>query len=212
MHDIHAYLPSILTAYVAYVIAVLSPGPAVFAIIGISMTQGRKAGILMALGIYGGSATWAAAATLGLAALLHTYAVALEIMRVLGGIYLLYLAYKAFRAAARADVPAASLRRETYSAKALLMRGYLLHVTNPKAIFAWLAIITLGMPAGAPASVAVFIVGGCLILGITCFIGYAILFSTNRAVTIYASMRRWIEGTMSAFYCVAGFKLLTSKI
>lgn len=212
MHDIYTYLPSILTAYIAYIIAVLSPGPAVFAIIGISMTQGRKAGILMALGIYAGSATWAAAATLGLAALLHTYAIALEIMRVLGGLYLLYLAYKAFRAAAHADVPASAMRREAYSARSLLMRGYLLHVTNPKAIFAWLAIITLGMPAGAPASVAVFIVGGCLLLGITCFIGYAILFSTSRAVTIYASMRRWIEGTMAAFYCFAGFKLLTSRI
>jgi threonine efflux protein len=212
MDAIYAYLPSILAAYAAYVIAVLSPGPAVFAIISTSMTQGRKAGLLMALGIYAGSATWASAAVLGLAAILHTYAVALEVLRVLGGLYLLYLAYKAFRAAAQAEVPAANLRRENYSANALLTRGYLLHLTNPKAIFGWLAIITLGMPAGAPASVAVVIVGGCLLLGITCFTGYAVLFSTGRAVTIYASMRRWIEGTMSAFYCLAGVKLLTSKI
>lgn len=146
MHEAFAYLPQILPAYAAYLVAAASPGPAIMAIISISMTQGRKAGMMIALGIFGGSMTWACAAALGLATLLQTYATALEMLKILGGLYLLYLAYKAFRAM-RSSIempPAGTVRRD--SARSLLLRGYGIHVTNPKAIFAWLAIITLGMP------------------------------------------------------------------
>jgi len=212
MHETLAYLPQILPAYVAYLIAAASPGPAIMAIISTSMTQGRKAGMTISLGIFGGSMTWACAAALGLATLLQTYAMALEVLKILGGLYLLYLAYKAFRAMrSQIDMPAASAIRKD-SARSLLLRGYGIHVTNPKAIFAWLAIITLGMPQGAPASVAVLIIGGCMIMGFTTFMGYAVIFSTPHALKVYKRLRRWIEGAMATFYCFAGLKLLASRI
>lgn len=53
MHETLAYLPQILPAYIAYIIAVVSPGPAIMAIIGTSMTHGRKAGMTISLGIFG---------------------------------------------------------------------------------------------------------------------------------------------------------------
>jgi threonine efflux protein len=68
------------------------------------------------------------------------------------------------------------------------------------------------MPQGAPASVAALIIGGCMIMGFTTFMGYAAIFSTPHALKIYRGLRRWIEGAMAAFYCFAGFKLLTSRI
>jgi threonine efflux protein len=212
MHEALAYLPQILPAYIAYLIAVVSPGPAIMAIISTSMTQGRKAGMTISLGIFGGSLTWACAAALGLATLLQTYAMALEILKILGGLYLLYLAYKAFRAVrSNVELPAAEATKRA-STRSLILRGYGIHVTNPKAIFAWLAIITLGMPQGAPASVAGLIIGGCMIMGFATFMTYAVLFSTPRALKVYKGLRRWIEGAMAAFYCFAGLKLLTSRI
>jgi len=213
MHDTASYLPQLLAAYIGYVLAVLSPGPAVFAIIGTSMTHGRKAGLTIALGIFAGSFTWACAATLGLAALLQTYAIALEILKIMGGLYLLYLAIKAFRAARQKDeLPTVLATGRTLTTKALFLRGYAIHITNPKAIFAWLALITLGTPKDAPASVMLVFVGGCMLLGLSAFIGYALVFSTGGAVRIYKNLRRWIEGTMAAFYALAGIRLLTSRI
>jgi threonine efflux protein len=212
MHEALAYLPQILPAYLAYLIAVVSPGPAIMAIVSTSMTRGRKAGMTISLGIFAGSLTWACAAALGLATLLQTYAMALEILKVLGGIYLLYLAYKAFRSFRSTDDLPITQSTKSVTTKSLILRGYGIHVTNPKAIFAWLAIITLGMPQGAPASVAALIIGGCMIMGFTTFMGYAVIFSTPRALKIYRGLRRWIEGAMAAFYGFAGFKLLTSQI
>ncbi|MEK1893625.1 MAG: LysE family translocator [Rhizobium sp.] len=212
MHEILTYLPQILPAYVAYLIAVISPGPAIMAIVSTSMTHGRKAGMTISLGIFAGSFTWACAAALGLATILQTYAITLEILKIFGGIYLLYLAYKAFKAVrANDDLPQAVVQK-SLTARALLLRGYGIHVTNPKAIFAWLAIIALGMPQGAPASIAGLIIGVCMATGFTIFMGYAVLFSTPHALKIYRNLRRWIEGAMAAFYCVAGLKLLASRI
>jgi threonine/homoserine/homoserine lactone efflux protein len=212
MHETLTYLPQILPAYVAYLIAVISPGPAIMAIVSTSMMHGRKAGMTISLGIFAGSFTWACAAALGLATLLQTYAVALEILKILGGFYLLYLAYRAFRAVrSNEDLPQAVVQARL-SARALLLRGYGIHVTNPKAIFAWLAIIALGMPQGAPASVAGLIIALCMATGFSVFMGYALLFSTPHALKVYRSLRRWIEGAMAAFYCFAGVKLLTSRI
>ncbi|MEZ2222053.1 LysE family translocator [Rhizobium sp. RCC_161_2] len=213
MHEALAYLPQILPAYIAYIIAVVSPGPAIMAIIATSMTHGRKSGMAISLGIFGGSLTWATAAAAGLATLLQTYAVALEVLKIFGGLYLLYLAYKALRAArTTGDLQAAVTDAKTPSYRSLILRGYGIHVTNPKAIFAWLAIIALGMPQGAPASVAVLIITVCGATGFVAFMGYALLFSTPHALKIYRSARRWIEGAMAGFYCFAGIKLLTSNI
>ncbi len=213
MHDTLSYLPQIVPAYIAYLIAVISPGPAIMAIVSTSMTHGRRAGMTISLGIFAGSFTWACAAALGLATILQTYAIALEILKVFGGIYLLYLAYKAFKAVrSNGDLPQTVEQKATLSTRALLLRGYGIHVTNPKAIFAWLAIIALGMPQGAPPSVAALIISVCMATGFTVFMGYALLFSTPHALKVYRSIRRWIEGAMAAFYCFAGLKLLTSRI
>ncbi|NTH26985.1 LysE family translocator [Agrobacterium rhizogenes] len=213
MHEALAYLPQILPAYIAYLVAVASPGPAVMAIIATSMTHGRKAGMTIALGIFGGSLTWAIAAAAGLATLLQTYAMALEVLKIFGGLYLLYLAYKALRAArAAGDLQTVVTDAKAPTFRSLILRGYGIHVTNPKAIFAWLAIIALGMPQGAPGSVAILIITVCGATGFVAFMGYAVLFSTPHALKIYRSARRWIEGAMAGFYCFAGIKLLTSNI
>ncbi|MGK9051612.1 LysE family translocator [Neorhizobium petrolearium] len=213
MPDVLSYLPYMWPAYVAYLINVASPGPANFAIIGASISQGRRAGLITALGISCGSFTWACAAALGLAALLRNYAIALEILKVLGGLYLIYLAWKAYKSARLPDSKAAIGNiRTSYTARQLWLRGYAIHVTNPKAIFAWLAIISLGLPQNAPATAIVLIVSVCLASSLMIFIGYAMLFSTPHALRGYKAARRWIEGTMAIFYSAAGLKLLTSRI
>ena len=64
------------------------------------MSSGRKSGIALALGVATGSLTWAMLTALGLFTLLTTYASAITIIKIFGGIYLQWLAYKAFRSAA----------------------------------------------------------------------------------------------------------------
>lgn len=213
MTNLSTYLHYIWPAYVAYLIALITPGPANFAIMGASISQGRRAGLTMASGVFCGSLTWACAAALGLATLLRTYGLALEIVKVIGGLYLLFLAWKALMAARSSSGELTMVGVDArHSGKQLWLRGYAIHVTNPKAVFAWLAIISLGLPPNAPAPAVALIVGVCCSSSLLIFSAYALIFSTRHALKAYMSARCWIEITMAAFYGLAGVKLLTSRI
>ena len=100
MDQISVYLPGIILAYAAFLLSIMSPGPNILAIMGTSMNIGRSSGIALALGVASGSFCWAMLTVTGLSALLASYAVALTAIKIVGGLYLLWLAYKSFRAAA----------------------------------------------------------------------------------------------------------------
>src|SRR3989449_6375907 len=69
----------------------LIPGPSVLYIITRSVAQGRGAGLASVLGVELAGFTHAAAAALGLSALLLTSAVAFSVVKYLGAAYLIYL-------------------------------------------------------------------------------------------------------------------------
>jgi threonine/homoserine/homoserine lactone efflux protein len=202
--------PQVLAAYIVYLVAVLSPGPATMAIASASLGEGRRHGLTIAAGIFCGSMTWAMAASLGLAAILSQYAQALVLIRILGGLYLLYLAWRAFRSAASSIDPL-SVSRPAKSLKRTFLMGYAIHLTNPKAIFGWLATISLGLPANVTPTAVAIIVCGCLATGFTVFMGYALLFSTPGALRIYRAARRYIDGTLAILFTAAGIKMLTFR-
>lgn len=68
--------------------------------VGTSMAVSRKAGIALALGISTGSFFWASMTAIGLTALIAAYASVLTVIKIIGGLYLLWLAFKSFRSAA----------------------------------------------------------------------------------------------------------------
>ena len=61
MTEILQYWPQVAAAYLVYLVAVLSPGPATMAIASASLGQGRRHGLTIAAGIFCGSMTWAIA-------------------------------------------------------------------------------------------------------------------------------------------------------
>lgn len=95
-----SYLAGIMLAYSAFLLSIMSPGPNILAVLGTSMSVGRRPGIALALGVAAGSFTWAVLTAVGLSALLAAYASALTAIKIVGGAYLLWLAYKSLRAAA----------------------------------------------------------------------------------------------------------------
>ncbi|PYB74083.1 LysE family translocator [Rhizobium wuzhouense] len=203
-------LPQVFSAYVVYLVAVLSPGPATMAIASTSLGEGRRHGFAMAAGVFCGSMSWALAASAGLATVLTHYAHALTVMRIVGGLYLLYLAWRAFRSAASATDPLAKgVVGASYGRT--FLRGYAIHLTNPKAIFAWLAILSLGLPVGATGVTVAVIVAGCLVTGFTVFMGYAWLLSLPGALKAYRSARRYIDGTLAVLFAAAGARLLLQR-
>ncbi len=212
MTELPTYLPGILLAYTAFLLAIASPGPNILAIIGTSMSVNRTSGMALAAGVAIGTLTWATLTVFGLAALLATYASALLAIKIFGGIYLLWLAYKSLKSAmSKQDINAMQLAGGRRTPIGYFKRGYIIQMTNPKAAMAWVAIISLGLKEGAPMWVGGAIVGGTFVLSLVIHQMYALAFSTPVMVQIYGRARRFIQGTLGAFFALAGLRLLTSK-
>ncbi|MEO9525960.1 LysE family translocator [Roseibium sp.] len=212
MQDFSSYLPGIFLAYSAFLLAIASPGPNILAVIGTSMGIGRRSGISLALGVASGSFTWALLTVCGLSAILAAYASALWVIKVLGGAYLLWLAFKSLKSAAsRHDIEARELAGGRRTPSGYFRRGYVIQMTNPKAALAWIAIISLGLQKGAPLWVGAAIVLGTFLLSIAIHVLYAVAFSTPVMVRLYGKSRRVIQGVLGTFFAIAGVRLLTGR-
>lgn len=203
----------LLIVFTAYIIAAGSPGPSNMRIMGVAMNDGRKAGLAIASGVVSGSIFWGLMAASGVSAILKTYPGAIVGLQIFGGLYLLFLAFKAARAASAPDRPVSlDSDRVVPTMGALYRRGLLMHLMNPKSILAWIALMTLGLGSQASTTGVVIILAGCAILSVTIFCGYAIVFSTGPMVRLYRRARRWIEGVLALSFGFAGLKLLLSRI
>jgi Putative threonine efflux protein len=203
-------LSNLILVFGAYVVAAASPGPSTLRIMGVAMSRGRRPALALAAGVVSGSVFWGLMAATGVSALLTRYAEALVALKILGGLYLLFLAVKAGRGALATDAEAArgAAAGEGLSAGALYRRGLAMHLTNPKSILGWIALVALGLgPQSSPATVAI-ILFGCAVLSVTIFGGYALVFSTAPMVRAYARARRWIEGLLALVFGAAGLRLL----
>lgn len=129
---------SLLTFFVASVLLALAPGPDNIFVMTQSALYGRKAGMLVTLGLCTGLLVHSTAVALGVAAVFQASALAFTALKVAGAAYLLYLAWQAFRASAEhiGDGKGANL-----SDWKLFRRGIIMNVTNPKVSIFFLAFL-----------------------------------------------------------------------
>ena len=139
--------PSRLLAFgAAAVVLIGTPGPNIVYICTRSVTQGRRAGLVSALGIETGTFVHATRAALGLAAVVAASPVVFSAITYLGAAYLVLLGIRTLRAAAHASAsggtPPASLPR-------VYREGVLVNLLNPKVALFFLAFLPQFTTPGA---------------------------------------------------------------
>ncbi len=147
----------------------MSPGPDNVFVLMQSATHGRRAGLLVTLGLCTGLLGHTAAVALGLAAVLAASATAFTVLKLAGAAYLLYLAWGAWRA------PVGNVGGETLAPVQpgrMYLRGVLMNLSNPKVAIFFLAFLPQFVQPGAgpvAAQVAwlglLFIVATLLVFG-----------------------------------------------
>jgi threonine efflux protein len=205
------FSPALTVAVGAYALGVASPGPSNLAIMAAAMSQGRGHAVALAGGVVCGSVIWGLAAALGLSALLRAFSWTLVLLKILGGLYMLWLAWKAARSVWLPALPPPPGAPGVQCKRQSFMRGLGLHLTNPKAVFVWLSIVALALPADAQRSDALRVVGCCALVGAAVFSGYALAFSTAMARRVYVRIARWFNAALSATFAYAGLRLLFSR-
>jgi len=203
---------NIVIAGAAYFVATLTPGPATLAIMATAMHQGRRSAVFMVFGIVITSVSWATAAALGLASLMQAWGVAFVVIKTVGGLYLLWLAFRAARSALNPvdDTQIIDVQRRLSDWQSF-RRGLVIHASTPKAAFAWIAIISIGLDSNASLHSAFVLIAGCSVIGIVTFGFYALAFSTDFMISVYRRARRGIEAVMATLFGLAGLRLLSTR-
>ena len=210
MNDLLPFLPGFIAAYAILFVAASSPGPAVAMLLGIATTSGRRSALVASAGIASGSVILNFGTLLGVGLLLTQAAWAMSVLRLVGAAYLLYLAWGAFRKAA-APPPVVAASVASASDAKYFLAGFLLQVTNPKAIVFWIAIAAVGATVGGGALVILLFVLGAFAISFFCHGAWAIFLSSNPIRAGYMHARRWVDGALGTFFVFAAYKLATSR-
>jgi threonine/homoserine/homoserine lactone efflux protein len=139
-------LEFLLTTFVV----VATPGTGVMYTVAAGLSRGARASLVAAIGCTLGIVPHVLAAVTGLAALLHSSALAFETLRYAGVAYLLYLAWLTLNdhTAFAADRPAASR-----SARGVIRTAILINILNPKLTLFFVAFLPQFVPPSDPDAV-----------------------------------------------------------
>lgn len=124
-------------------VVVVAPGTGVLYTLALGLGRGRRAAVWAALGCTFGIVPHLAAATLGLAAVLHASALLFQAVKFAGVAYLLWLAWGALRGGGALHISAADGPARTGFAKGwrIARRGALINILNPKLSIFFLALL-----------------------------------------------------------------------
>lgn len=142
-------LESVLAFCALCLLLELTPGPNTFLVLRHSL-HGARTGVATAVGSAVGAMVWATAVAVGLAALLEQSAQAYQVVKVLGGLYLIYLGVRTFvlsRRAARDGGPSTG-SSDVVGLGAAWRSGLVSCVLNPKVGLFFLAVVPQFVPAG----------------------------------------------------------------
>ena len=142
---------SVLIAYTLAVLALnYTPGPDMAMFVGTAISRGRKAGVAAFLGTSTGILVHTLLVTFGLAALLAASRTAFDILKVIGALYLLYLAVGAIRHGSR-FAPDGGILPPAPAAR-LYLKGLAVNVLNPKVVLFFLTFLPQFVEPGDPAA------------------------------------------------------------
>lgn len=189
----------------ALLAALASPGPAMLMALRTTLLSGRTAGILTGAGLATGAAGWTAAALLGLDVIFRLFPWAYLTLKVIGAIYLLYLAVTIWRdAKTPPDVPVAP-RRRAY------LGGLLVNLSNPKSVLFASAVLLVVFPRDMTVAEKSLIVGNHLLVEIIAYGAFATVLSTRAARDGYLRLKPVIDRMAALVLCALGLRLLTDR-
>jgi len=190
-------------------IIVATPGTGVLYTVAAGLTRGARASIVAAVGCTLGIIPHMVAAITGLAALLHTSAVAFGVLKYLGVAYLLYLAWSTLK-----DKGALAVEEEDApkSARKMITTGILINILNPKLTAFFFAFLPLFVNSGDPQSLlrmlqlsAVFMLLTFVIFGAYGVFAAAVREQVLTRPRVLAWMRRVFAGSFVALSAKLAF-------
>lgn len=193
-------------------VVVLIPGTGVIYTVSTGLVQGRKASIYAVLGCTAGIVPHLLATVLGLAAVMHTSALAFQTLKYAGVAYLLYVAFATWRDKSAFAVDGHVSKA---SASGLMVKAFLLNILNPKLTIFFLAFLPQFVEPAAAQPLLQLLLLSAVFMAMTfvVFVVYGFAAHAFRRLVIgSANVQRWLRYGFAAAFASLGAKLaLTEK-
>lgn len=194
----------------------LTPGPDVLLVVRHALRCGARAGCLAGLGVAAGCLVHVSAGALGLSALLAGSSQAFVMLKWLGAVYLLYVAWGLLRCAL-APTPqsffADVTRDGMVSARGVFLQGFTTNVLNPKVALFFLAFVPQFIPAEAQGKALYFLALGILFTANGLLVSSAYAWGAAwmaRRVALLQSAMRVLDGVAGCLFAAFGIQLALS--
>jgi threonine/homoserine/homoserine lactone efflux protein len=189
-------------------IVVASPGTGVLYTLAVALTQGARASVAAAFGCTLGIVPHMTAAMLGLAAVLHTSALAFAALKWCGVVYLLFMAWQGLRETGALAIDAAPA--EGRSSRRVIVTGFLINILNPKLSIFFLAFLPQFIAAdeGHPLARMLELSGAFMAMTLAVFVVYGLFAAGVRdRVITRPKVMAWLRRSFAAGFAALGAKL-----
>jgi threonine/homoserine/homoserine lactone efflux protein len=192
-------------------IVVLIPGTGVVFTVSTGLARGRRGSIFAALGCTAGIVPHLLATVLGLAALMHTSAVAFQMLKYAGVAYLLYLGYATWNDRSTFSIEEAPSKS---TATRLIIKAFLLNILNPKLTIFFLAFLPQFIEPRALSPLVQLLLLSAVFMAMTfvVFVIYGLLaHAFRRAVIESPRVQAWLRRGFAATFAGLGTQLALSE-
>lgn len=203
--SIESYLVFLAASFLLWI----TPGQDNIYIIARSIGQGRSAGVVSAFGIGTGGLVHASLATAGISLIILTSPLLFFLVKILGGLYLVYLGMAALLSSSRND-GALALGKEKLSK--IYYQGVVTNILNPKVALFFIAFLPQFVGTEAPISNLVLL-GLTFVTGGTAWCILLAYFASSLAGLLGQShvVKNWITKLSGAIYIALGLSVLRAK-
>jgi threonine/homoserine/homoserine lactone efflux protein len=190
---------------------VLIPGTGVVFTVSTGLLRGRRASTVAALGCTAGIVPHLLATVIGLSALMHTSAVAFQVLKYAGVVYLFYLAFVTWKDKSAFALDGAA---SSGSSRNLIVKAILLNILNPKLTIFFLAFLPQFVEPGASSSLAQLLMLSSVFMAMTfaVFVLYGLLAHAFRTAVIESPrVQSWMRRGFATAFAGLGAQLALSE-
>lgn len=191
--------------FAIFIPALLLPGPDFVAVVRSAMTRGPRAGLATALGVSAGLGFYATLSLLGLSAVLVEYQWLTWIVRIAGGGYLMYLGIRLLLS--RPGSHGLEAKNGPPRGNALLF-GFLVTLTNPKAIVLSASVFATAVTAETPVWLMALMIALVVTASLLWYSAVSLFMASPPVMRRLGAARHWIERVAGACFVAVGGRIL----
>ncbi|GHB36120.1 amino acid transporter [Pseudovibrio japonicus] len=204
---------SVLAGFtLAAFILTITPGPDMTFFMSKTLTQGRKAGLVAIAGTTNGSMIHALLAAVGISALLAASEFAFLILKTVGALYLVYIAYQLLRNGSSFSLEEGQAPSET--SRVIWAKAIMINLLNPKVVLFFVTFLPQFVSATDPNATAKLLFLGFFFVFLSIPSCLAIMFSASAVSNFLRSsprVMRLLDYSFAAIMAAFAVKLLSAR-